>query len=86
MIKQFLLLEWKAFIRSASFSTNLVLKILMFLGALYLIGMFLLLGFGIYPFIEEFLKLKPFPTVNKFIIYYLVFDLLFRFFCRKCQH
>lgn len=83
MIKQFLLLEWKAFIRSASFSTNLVLKILMFLGALYLIGMFLLLGFGIYPFIEEFLKLKPFPTVNKFIIYYLVFDLLFRFFLQK---
>ena len=28
MIKQFLQLEWRAFIRSASFSTNLALKIL----------------------------------------------------------
>ena len=82
MIKQFLLLEWRAFTRSASFSTNLVLKILMVFGALYFMAMFLLLGFGSYFIIED-VGLKPFPTVNKFIIYYLAVDLLIRFFLQK---
>ena len=82
MIKQFIQLEWKAFIRSASFSTNLALKILMAFGALYFILMFIGLGVGSYFILEE-AGLKPFPTVNKFIIYYFVFDLLFRFFLQK---
>lgn len=83
MIKQFLLLEWRAFTRSASFSTNIVLKILMVFGALYFIAMFLLLGFGSYFIIKESLGLEPFSTVNKFIIYYLIIDLLIRFFLQK---
>ena len=82
MIKQFLQLEWRAFIRSASFSTNLALKILMAFGALYFMVMFIGLGVGSYYIIEE-QGLEPFPTVNKFIIYYLVFDLVFRFFFQK---
>jgi len=82
MIKQFLLLEWRAFIRSASFSTNLALKILMAFVALYFMVVFIGLGIGSYFLLEE-AGLKPFPTVNKFIIYYLVFDLLFRFFLQK---
>ena len=73
MIIQFLQLEWRAFIRSASFSTNLALKILMAFGALYFMVMFIGLGVGSYYIIEE-QGLEPFPTVNKFIIYYLVFD------------
>ena len=48
MIKQFIKLEWKSFLRSAAFKTNLALKILMVLGALYFIACFLLLGFGTY--------------------------------------
>ena len=83
MIKQFLLLEWRAFSRSASFSTNIVLKIFMIFGALYFMAMFILLGFGSYFIMEQNLGLEPFPTVNKFIIYYLVFDLLIRFFLQK---
>lgn len=83
MIKQFLLLEWRAFSRSASFSTNIVLKIFMIFGALYFMAMFILLGIGSYFIMEENLGLEPFPTVNKFIIYYLVFDLLIRFFLQK---
>lgn len=82
MIKQFLQLEWKSFTRSASFSTNLALKILMAFGALYFIVVFIGLGIGSYFLMEE-AGLEPFPTVNKFIIYYLVFDLLFRFFLQK---
>ena len=82
MIKQFLLLEWRAFTRSASFSTNIALKIVMVFGALYFMAIFLALGFGVY-FILEDAGLKPFETANKFIIYYLVFDLLIRFFLQK---
>lgn len=82
MVKQFLLLEWKSFIRSASFSTNLALKILMAFGALYFMLIFIGLGVGVYFILGE-AGLNPFPTVNKFIIYYLVVDLLIRFFLQK---
>ena len=36
MFKHFLTLEWKAFIRSSSFATNLAVKILMVFVAIYL--------------------------------------------------
>jgi hypothetical protein len=50
MIKQFLSLEWKSFFRSASFKTNLALKILMIFGAVIMVFYFLLLGVGAYFF------------------------------------
>ena len=53
MIKQFIQLEWKSFIRSASFSTNLALKILMAFGALYFMVMFIGLGIGSYFLLEN---------------------------------
>lgn len=82
MIKEFLQLEWKAFTRSASFSTNLALKILMAFGALYFIVVFIGLGVGSY-FLLEKAGLEPFSTVSKYIIYYLVIDLMIRFFLQK---
>lgn len=82
MIKQFLNLEWKAFFRSASFQVNLFLKILMGLGALYFIVVFTGLGIGLYFGLEK-AGFEPLETVNKFLIYYLVFDLIFRYFFQK---
>lgn len=82
MVKQFLTLEWKAFLRSSSFSANLALKILMIFGAIYFIAVFIGLGFGAY-FILEDADLEPFSTINKFIIYYFLFDLIIRFFFQK---
>ncbi|WP_339610282.1 DUF5687 family protein [uncultured Planktosalinus sp.] len=82
MFKKFFFLEWKSFIRSASFKANMVLKVFMALGALYFIGMFLLLGFGAYFILEKF-ELEPFATVNRFLMYYLLMDLLIRFFLQK---
>ncbi len=63
MIKQFIWLEWKAFTRSASFSTNLALKILMVFGALYFIFIFAGLGIGLYFILDE-AGMKPFDVVN----------------------
>ena len=82
MFKHFIRLEWKSFFRSASFGTNVVLKVFMGLMALYFVAMFLLLGFGIYPILQES-GLNPFTTVNKFLIYYFVVDLVLRYFLQK---
>lgn len=82
MIKRLLTLEWKSFIRSASFQTNLALKILMAFGALYFIFIFLALGTGAYFLIEE-AGFDPVEIVNKFMIYYLVGDLALRFFLQN---
>ncbi|WP_291117598.1 DUF5687 family protein [Flavobacterium sp. UBA6135] len=83
MIKRFLSLEWKSFIRSAAFQTNLAIKILMLFGALYFIVVFSLLGAGSYYIIEDITKSEPFQIINKFILYYFAFDLVFRFFLQK---
>ncbi|TDU43561.1 hypothetical protein BXY82_0975 [Gelidibacter sediminis] len=83
MLKYFISLEWKSFIRSASFKTNLFFKIMMVIGALWITGSFLLLGFGAYFMIEEGLKMEPFEVVNQALIYYMVFDLAFRYFLQK---
>ena len=53
MIKHFFKLEWKAFTRSASFKVNLALKILMIVGALFMILYALGLGIGAYYIIED---------------------------------
>ncbi|CAM3824256.1 DUF5687 domain-containing protein [Flavobacterium jumunjinense] len=50
--------------------------------AIYFIATFIGLGIGSY-FLLEKAGLDPFPTINKFIIYYLVMDLLIRFFFQK---
>jgi hypothetical protein len=73
MIQKFLYLEWKAFIRSASFATNLALKSWCFV-AIYFILIFLALGIGVYILKKEL----TIATVNKFMIYYILIDLIIR--------
>ena len=82
MFKYFISLEWKSFLRSASFGTSLAIKILIGFFAAYFIVMFLLLGFALYPILKEY-GLEPLQTVNKFLIYYFVLDLVIRFFLQK---
>ena len=77
MIKYFLTLEWKSFFRSAAFQTNLVLKIFMALGALYFIGLFTFVGVGAYYGLEK-ADLEPLETINRFMIYYVVLDLVIK--------
>lgn len=82
MVKKFLNLEWKAFFRSASFQVNVFLKILMGLGALYFIFVFAGLGIGLFFGLKK-MELEPLETVNKFLIYYIVVDLVVRYFFQK---
>jgi hypothetical protein len=82
MIKKFLYLEWKAFIRSASFGTNLALKIL--LGFLAILYSFILLMAGIGAFYGlKKMNLDPLQQVNKFLVYYFLIDLAIRLLLQK---
>ena len=83
MFKHFITLEWKSFIRSASLGTNIAMKIIMGLAALYFIGVFTLAGVGVFFLLKNEANLEPLSTVNKFIIYYWVGDLVIRYFFQK---
>jgi hypothetical protein len=82
MIKKFLYLEWKAFIRSASFGTNLALKIILgFVAAIYALA-FLMAGVGAFYGLKE-MHLDPLHEVNKYLIYYFSIDLAIRLVMQK---
>lgn len=82
MFKKFLVLEWRAFFRSASFKANLAIKILMGFLAFVFMLYFLAAGVFIFYILRDF-KLEPVETVNRFFIYYIVGDLLLRLFLQK---
>ena len=82
MFKHFIRLEWKSFLRSASFTTSLVMKIIMGLAALYFIAIFTILGSAVFFILKEE-GMEPLSTINTFIIYYLVGDLVLRYFFQK---
>jgi len=82
MIQKFLYLEWKAFTRSASFGANLAIKILMGFLALYFTLVFLAVGIGAFYILKK-LHLDPIVTINKFLIYYFLFDLILRLLLQK---
>ena len=83
MFKHFISLEWKSFFRSASFTTNLALKIIMGFVALYFMVLFIGAGVGVFFLLKEDFHLEPLATVNKYLIYYLVGDLVVRYFFQK---
>ncbi len=82
MIQKFLYLEWKAFTRSASFGANLAIKILMGFLAVYFTLVFLAVGIGAFYILKK-LHLDPIVTINKFLIYYFLFDLIIRLLLQK---
>jgi len=80
MFKKFIWLEWKSFLRSASFGKSLGLKILMVFLALYFSAMFLFFGIALFPIIKKFYpEADPLKIVNSFALIYLSFELVFRF-------
>lgn len=77
MIKKFIYLEWKAFTRSASFGANLAMKILIGFLMVYFSLIFIGMGVGAFYVLKK-MNLEPLVTVNKFLIYYFLFDLIIR--------
>jgi len=82
MIKKFLYLEWKSFIRSASFSTNIALKIILGLVAILYAFILLMVGIGAFYGLKK-MNLDPLQEVNKFLIYYFLMDLVVRLLLQK---
>jgi len=82
MFLRFIYLEWKAFLRAASFKANLGMKILLGFLALYFTLLFLASGIGVFYVLQK-MKLDPLATVNAFLIYYFLFDLGFRLLMQK---
>lgn len=84
MIKRFLDLEWKQFTRSASFGKSVALKIVMAFFALYFVAMFLIVGIAMYPLLKKvFPESDPFVMFNGFIFFWILGDLVVRFFFQK---
>lgn len=84
MIKHFLNLEWKQFFRSATMGKSIALKVLMGFFALYFMATFLILGVALYPALKEIYPDKdPFIIVNSFIFFWILGDLMIRFFFQK---
>lgn len=84
MLRQFLNLEWKSFFRSASFGKSIGIKILMGFLAVYFIAMFLLMGIGLFPALKKlFPDEDPFLLVNNVLFYWILADLVLRFFFQK---
>lgn len=84
MIKQFLSLEWKQFFRSSYWQKSIALNILLAFVGIFLIGVFLILGFTLYPALKkQFPELDPFTLINNFLFYWFLADLMIRFFFQK---
>jgi hypothetical protein len=84
MFKHFLNLELKSFLRSASVGKSIALKVFLGFVALYFLLSFLVLGFALYPLLQEnFPKQKPIEIVNNAVIFWLAGDLIFRFFMQS---
>ena len=84
MIAHFLRLEWKQYFRAPYWQKSIGIKILMGFFALYFIGMFTLLGFGLFSILEEvFPDQDPFVILNQNLYYWFTADLAMRFFLQK---
>jgi len=84
MISHFLKLEWKQFVRSASFGKSIALKILMGFFALYFILSFLVIGAGSFFILKKtFPESDPLQIVNSYLIFAILGDLIFRYLMQK---
>lgn len=84
MIKRFLSLEWKEFKRSSYFQKGIAIKILLILGALYFSICFSVVGVAAFYGIQENSpNLDPLVVVNNFLIYWILGDLVIRFFMQQ---
>ncbi|MEM6515835.1 MAG: DUF5687 family protein, partial [Bacteroidota bacterium] len=83
-VKHFISLEWKQYFRSAYWQKSIALNILMIFLALYFIVCFLIMGIALYPMLKDFYpEQDPLVIVNSFLFYYILGDIILRFFFQK---
>lgn len=80
MLGNFLILQWKQARRSPVFQKSLVVNIILGLLILYFASIFLTLGFYTDKILlKVFPDQSPVDTLNGFLLFYFLFDLLLRF-------
>ena len=79
MLKTLFSLELKSLFRSPTWRQNLWMRILIVFAILYFVLIFLSLGVGAYYIIEEAQIGEPFEVINRYLIYYIGFDIVFRY-------
>ncbi|WP_338732220.1 DUF5687 family protein [Mangrovimonas cancribranchiae] len=83
-LKHFLNLEWKQYFRSSYWQKSMALNILLVFFALYFVVMFLALGVALYPLLkDQFPDQDPLVIVNSYLFYWIIADVLMRFFFQK---
>ena len=84
MIKHFLNLEWKQYFRSSYWQKSMAINILMVFFALYFIVIFLFVGAFLFEIVSKLVPdQNPFTVVNNYLFYWIIADLLLRFFFQK---
>ena len=84
MIRRFISLEWKQFLRASYFQKGLAIKILLILAALYFGGIAILMGAGLFFILKKAVpEVDPIIIVNNFLIFWILFELLIRFFMQQ---
>lgn len=84
MMLRFLKLEWKQFLRSASFGKSIAIKIIMGFFVLYFLATFLIIGIGGYYILKkQFPESDPLQLVNSYLLYAILGDLIFRYLMQK---
>lgn len=82
MFKEFLSLQYKSFVRAPQLAINIALRIIVGFYLLMLAVMLLFLGIGVYFMLQES-NLPPFETINHWMIYYFLTDLMLRYVFQK---
>ncbi|WP_411029424.1 DUF5687 family protein [Spongiimicrobium sp. 3-5] len=84
MLKHFITFQWKSFMRSASLGKDTAVKLIMAFFAVYMLGTLALLGAMSYPALQKlFPNVDPMLMFNRFVIYWFLGELFFRYFMQK---
>jgi len=84
MIKNFISLEWKQFLRSSNFQKSLIIKIFMGIGIFFLLLYALGIGVGLYFGLEDLFPDKnPWVLVNNYIIFWFLAEIVLRYLIQK---
>jgi hypothetical protein len=84
MVRQFASFEWKQFFRSPYWQKSIAIKVLLVFFALYFVVVFLALGVSLFPLLKEFFpETDPFVKLNGFVYFWVLADLMARFFMQK---
>ncbi len=84
MFKILAQLQWKSFFRSATFGKSLAIKIFMGFMALYLLASLAFSGAMLYDILRKLVPdQSPIWTVSHYMIYWVLAEMLFRYFMQK---